>query len=615
MYRQGWPRGSYVEEEEEAIANLAAAAAAATTEATEGDSKADASSRRRMFQKTRSQRQNWSMCESGEKENGAPREGEEKAGEEGDEPDGGKSRIGSTGARGEWLTKSMDDSLSMDEGVRARIDSIGQNTFFSTTTEESSTDSLDAAGSETERALEEIRRQYHESQKAERKESEELFFPKRRSGGKASFGDLLDASGIGVFQEEDSEENAENPDRKKTGHHRTGAVDMSGPNRIRISSDGDDEGTGGSLLIPDDSNRSNNYFISPVSSRQTTVEKSPTLLGSHEEDFPQSDIGGGGGGGSGSSSNNNSNNDDNNNNNDSDHNQNSKSQEERDKMVASNNRANLETGRGRGDSGSGEVKIIVSSFSSGGGVSSSWRSKSSGPDIGKTNDVGGATTSNSSTCSNSNKLTVERAQQASSDSGSSSSGGTAVGVAVSTDVDTDGPTPRNFLSEESDGITDRDSISRTHSPCGFPLSRPNSGGGGGGKSRSESHGPPILTASCCQTSEADFILAAQAEMGEAVNATVRGSSPAGASAFGSRGRSLGKTRGGAISPTPSKDGEDFPATRHEAKDSGKEAEGEDETSATSKYRLSAIPTNINPLELMRRLRHSQGRFKVSLTKL
>ena len=491
--------------------------------------------------------------------------------------DGVKARTSSSG-RGEWFTKSMDDSLSQDEGVRARIDSVGQNTFFSTTTEESSTDSLDAAGSETERALEEIRRQYHESQKAERKESEELFLPRRRSDKQATFGDVLDS--FGLFQEEDSEENAENPGPKKCGQHRSGITDLNGPNRIRISSDGDDEGAGGSLLLPDDTNRSNNYFISPVSSRQTTVEKSPTLHGSHDDEYPQNSNGGSS---SNNNNNNNNNNDDNNNNNESD--QNSKSQEENEKLIASNNKANLEERRDRQDSGSGEVKIIVSSFSSGSVVGTSWgstsKSRSASPDITRASGVSSAGTSN-----NGNKLTVERGQQASSDSGSSSSGGTAVNVVVATDADIDGPTPRNFLSEESDGVTDRDSISRTHSPCGFPLSRPSSGDS---RERSSSQGS-TLTTSCCQTSEADFLLVCQAEMGEAVNATVRRSSPAGGSGFGSRGRSQGGTRSGAGSPAP-KLGDLLPAG---------------EENGSSKYRLSALPTNINPLELMRRLRHSQG---------
>ncbi|RUS91157.1 hypothetical protein EGW08_001070, partial [Elysia chlorotica] len=585
-HQQGWPKGTYVEPEEEAQLNTLVE-----------EPRADATSRRRMFHKTRSQRQNWSLCESGDNENGglggaAGGEGEGAGGSE-----AGNVRASSGGGRGEWFTKSMDDSLSHDEGVRARIDSVGQNTFFSTTTEESSTDSLDAAGSETERALEEIRRQYHESQKAERKESEELFFPKRRSDKKASFGDLLESSNIGVFQEEDSEENVENPVSKRSGHHhhhhhRNGTVDLTGPNRIRVSSDGDDEGAGGSLLLPDDTNRSNNYFISPVSSRQTTVEKSPTLPGSHEEDNPPQH---------GTTDSN-----DNNNNN------NNKNQEESEKMVASNNIANLQERRdGQDSSGSGDVKIIVSSFSSSGGMSttsSSWGSESksfsSSPDISKagagpnsSNNNNNSSKSNSSNkSSSSNKLTVERRQQASSDSGSSSSGGTAVGVLLSTECDLmDGATPRNCLSEESDGITDRDSISRTHSPCGFPSRQTRD------VSRSGRRREASLTTSCCQTSEADFLLVSQAEMGEAVNATVRRSS----SAFGlSSGRSQGRTGGGAMPHAP-KLGEVLlqEGLREESR---REEDGAgDDHGENSKYRLSPLPTSINPLELMRRLRHSQ----------
>ncbi|GFO18411.1 hypothetical protein PoB_004491600 [Plakobranchus ocellatus] len=549
--QQGWPRGSYIEPEED-------------REAAGEETRADAMSKRKMFQKTRSQRQNWSLCDSGEKENDLASHGG------GGGAGGDKTRTSSSG-RDEWFTKSMDDSLSQDEGMRARIDSVGLNTFFSTTTEESSTDSLDAGGSDTERALEEIRRQYYESQNSERKESEELFLPKRKGDKKTSFGDLLNSSGIGVFQEEDSEENAEEDKVKKARRFGTGDAVL---DRLKISSDGDDEGTGGSYLIPDENNRSNNYFISPASSRQTTVEKSPTLHSSNDDDFPH--------------------NEDNCNTNEGDNNNNSP--DEKDKVVATNNRANLKERGGRTDSK--EVKIIVSSFSSGTSWQSNSKSSSASPEIGKMTEANVGNNNNSSNSSNNNKLTVERAQQASSDSGSSSSGATTVGVPVSTDADADGATPRNVLSEESDGITDRDSISRTHSPCGFPPSRPDSGS----RTRSDSH-KFALTTSCCQTSETDFIMAAQAELGEAVNATVRRSSPL--AALGISARAQNKSGGADTSTTQQKEGGD--------RLSVKEADREGDTGSgdgQSKVRLSALPTSINPLELMRRLRRSQGKQNV-----
>lgn len=365
--------------------------------------KAAAASKRKMFQKTRSRR-NWSLCGSAEED------------------------VNPSSASNEWVTKSMDDSLNRDDSLGREDSTRGDDTlnrlaYFSTTTE-SSTDSLDGKSSETEKALEEIRRQYNEGQLAKnrrerRSSSEDLFLPNRNAQERL-------------------------------------------PKEVRIREDSDDldnvENCVDSLSV-----RSSNYFISPSSSRQTTIEKQSSCDPSAIDD----DI-----------------------NNDTNNNKahvieeemiNKKSTITVSSIPFSNSKAHYESklkaatqtnsapasfdqnaSNSSNNSTSASVQIIVSGSSfgtsgSGSGSTDVWlKSQSSDSDP----------TSSSGLLSVTNNTGIQRAG---SDSGSSSSGsGTAVGsssvLATADDVE-------NLRTSESESsVTERDSISRTNSPCNFHLS-------------------------------------------------------------------------------------------------------------------------------------------------
>ncbi|XP_035827810.1 uncharacterized protein LOC101857591 [Aplysia californica] len=489
--QQGWPRGTFEEADELAQE--------------ESDSSKDAASKRKMFQKARSRR-NWSLCDSGENEAGEGGGGGGHAGGGGALPRGSDSS---------WVTKSLDDLLSGDEMARrddslARDDSLGRTAYFSTTTE-SSTDSLDAPNSDTEKAFEEIRKQYKESQRKERERSssEDLFLPRRK---KRLSSDLADQ------------------DQANTSAHGT------------------------DLLSAGDFS-SNNYFISPASSRQATVEKAPTLhdqssiVVNDPDDFCDNRV------------------------NDNDSNNNSRSgggskvrwgagSDERgscessnsDDVMAVKRRTNSVQTYGGDGLHANDVRIIVSGTEL---PSSEWP----GPADGTAGGVGRKSASH---------LTVSGAQRASSDSGSSSSGGTAVGsssVATATD---DADTLR--FSESENSVTDRDSISRTNSPCPSQADRV--------------HRRPPTSSVACQASESDLdtaYLYANSYFKVLSSSASRSRSSSGAEK-GNIARLdvyTGRSRSG----------------------SGRNAAPD--TDPKGQVQLCPLPPHINPVELMKRLHHSQ----------
>ncbi|CAL1533478.1 unnamed protein product [Lymnaea stagnalis] len=444
--QQGWPEGTFEAAEEEHTQE-------------EKDNWRDAATRRRKFQKTKSNR-HWSLCGSNENVNELPNEDRE------------------------WVSKSMDDSISGDLN-RSRNDSRG--TCFSTNTE-SSTDSLDTPNPETERAFEEIRRQYNESLAREQSSSEDLFLPMRHKKRLSS--DLIGG-----------------------GH------DL----------DEDNESDHGLELLSTNDTRSNNYFISPASSRQATVEKAPTLSEqTNSINIDDVDVGGGG----------NRQKDGNNNKNkysSSDHNEKSTSigQDFYDDLDKEN---------------CSDVRIIVSSSDS--GVVKHWTNNLTHDALGMKSPM---------------KLTVKTIQRASSDSGSTSSSGTAIGscsIATTTD---DLDTLR--LSESE--VTDRDSLSGANSPYSF------------------SQRLKQTTASSCQTCDDDFRMAASIYQNVSVSTISSGNIT---------------VRNARIQQAGVRDSKKTPDTK------GPRVRGRGELIHLEdgpKVQLSSLPPTINPLELMKRLRHSQ----------
>lgn len=292
---------------------------------------------------------------------------------------------------GDWVSKSVDDYRSHS----GQDDSLGRGAYFSTTTE-SSTDSLDTPNLETARAFEDIRREYLESRRQEGSSSEELFLPCKEGwlSNNMTDGDI---------------------------HSRE-------------------------LDLLNTHSTSTNYFVSPASSRQTTVEKAPTIS-------------------------------------DQSHSVNLDEGVDQDKQTHSGS-LNKSDHSHHGD---GEVCIVISSSDTNGGKHQSHLMSHE---------------------ARSSMLMVESAQTASSDSGSSS-GATAVGSSsgggqlalVVDEVDL----PRFTESENS--ITDVDSISRTNSPHVTDvesISRTNSPHDfrrGAGRQRQTS-------SNSCQTTDTDFKMAA-----------------------------------------------------------------------------------------------------------
>ncbi|XP_055869606.1 uncharacterized protein LOC106078875 isoform X2 [Biomphalaria glabrata] len=402
--QQGWPRGTFEEAEEE-------------TQKENMETK-DAATKRKHFQRMKTNRQ-WSLCESGDHFEESPSK------ESG------------------WQSQSLDDSLSLDS-THERHDSLG--TRFSTNTE-SSTDSLDTPNIETERAFEEIRRQYNESLVRKRSSTDDLFLPPRP--------------------------------------------------KDRLSSE--DRDTDNDYLNTNDI-RSNNYFISPASSRQATVEKAPTISRSSVSDETE----------------------------DSQKNDGNNNQSVLSKCDKGSN-IGEDFSRSQYNDSSTDVRIIVSS-------SDNLSGRHSPSNVGY--DFHSRT---------SGKLSVKAVQRTSSDSGSTSSSGTAIGsssIATTTDdLDT-------LRCVESD----RDSLSGSVSPYGFSQK-------------------PVSSHSC-QTLEADFKLAA----------TLAAARP------------LSSKKNGA---SETRQNTQIRASRSRA--SGTFTVLED----SPRVQLSALPTSINPLELMKKLQNSQ----------
>lgn len=442
--QQGWPKGTFEDAEEEQDEN---------------DNWKDAAARRRKFQKTKSRR-HWSLCGSTENVNELPNEDRD------------------------WVSKSMDDSISGDLN-RSRNDSRG--TCLSTNTE-SSTDSLDTPNPETERAFEEIRRQYNESLAREQSSSEDLFLPVRHK--KRASGDFID------------------------GHNL----------------DEDNESDHGLDLLSTNDTRSNNYFISPTSSRQATVEKAPTLSEqTNSINIDDLDVGG-----------DNKHKDRNNNKNkysSFDHMPNEKSTSIGQDFYDELDKENCS-----------DVRIIVSSSDS--GVVKHWTNNLTHDALGMKSPM---------------KLMVKNVQRASSDSGSTSSSGTAIGscsIATTTD---DLDTLR--LSESE--ATDRDSLSGANSPYSF------------------SQRLKQMTANSCQTCEEDFRAAAAAYQNVSVSTISSGNI---------------NVQNAKIQHAGVRDNKQTPDMK------GPRVRGRGELmhlEDSPKVQLSSLPPTINPLELMKRLRHSQ----------
>ncbi|BFZ22008.1 hypothetical protein BsWGS_25047 [Bradybaena similaris] len=366
--KQGWPKGSFAEPEED-IASVAQDKVQAIK---------NAESRRKIFQKTKSRR-NWSMCDS----------------EENDQLMGG----------GEWMTKSVDDSRSHDDNG-GQDDSLGHGTYFSTT--ESSTDSLDTPNLETERAFENIRREFHESRRREYSSSDDLFVPVRRKRLSSEVTDI---------------------NENMLSEHGFNFLNTQGS--------------------------STNYFVSPASSRQTTVEKAPTI--SDQALSVMDDVDG------------------ENKHIDTDGSPHVQGHSQSQGLV----NKSVHVGHTR-DDGIGDVRIIISSSDSNSGQRRPhFLSDEDQPNV------------------KSATLMVENVQTASSDSGSSGSatvvGGTHLMLASH-------EAELRRLSESEHSVTDKDSISRSNSPYGFSHSSARR-----------------VTSSSCQTTDTDFIMAAAVAASHQVN--------------------------------------------------------------------------------------------------
>ncbi|KAH9495759.1 hypothetical protein Btru_013257 [Bulinus truncatus] len=347
----------------------------------------------------------------------------------------------------EWRSQSFDDSLSLDETNERSL-----RTCFSTNTE-SSTDSLETPNIETEKAFAEIRRQYNESL-ARKRSSDDLFLP---------------------YRSKDHEEKEIN-------------LDLLNTNDVR----------------------SNNYFISPASSRQATVEKAPTLTEqprvSVSDDIEESHH----------------------NKKDGNNNKNLVSACHQGEKVLN---AEQDFSMPEYNDSSTDVRIIVSGSDSLSGKRSP--SQSIYDDL---------------HAKSSGKLSVKTLQRASSDSGSTSSSGTAIGsCSIATAMD-DVDTLRYIES-------DRDSLSGAISPYSFSQKQDKS-----------------MSSISCQTYEADFKLAA----------TISARSIKKAVEYASGVRpGTGQKKGSKLT--------------------GNVCFLEE----SPRVQLSALPSSINPLELMKRLQNSQ----------
>ncbi|CAG5118290.1 unnamed protein product, partial [Candidula unifasciata] len=328
--KQGWPKGSFAEPEED-ISITARGKLEANNNSAE--------SRRKIFQKTKS-RHNWSMCDSDENP---------------------------FSPGGEWVTKSVDDSRSPGDNT-GQDDSLGHGTYFSTT--ESSTDSLDTPNLETERAFENIRREFHESRRREYSSSDDLFMPMRR---KRISSEVTDINENMLADQE--------------------------------------------LHLLNTQGSSTNYFVSPASSRQTTVEKAPTIA---DHSFSVSFL------------------------DDADNDSQSHLQEHSKASSLANK--SVHVGHMHGE-GIGDVRIIISSSESNSGQR-------------RPHFVSGEDSQNVK----SDTLMVENAHTASSDSGSSSSATVVGGSYLMLASDEAG---LRRLSESENSVTDKDSISRSNSPYIF----------------------------------------------------------------------------------------------------------------------------------------------------